>query len=122
MIEVNLIIAGGRDFADFAKFKYELESYANSDEFDGKTINIVSGMARGADALGAEYARKRGIKLHEFPADWDRYGKRAGFMRNEQMAQFSQYLIAFWDGRSRGTAHMIQTMRRLNKPVRIVNY
>lgn len=84
-------------------------------------LSNIAGLARGADALGAKFARAH-CQLYEFPADWDRYGKRAGFMRNEQMGHFADGLIAFWDGKSRGTKHMIDFMKSLGKPVHIVMY
>lgn len=80
---------------------------------------IVSGGAHGVDFCGERYAKKRNLALKVFPAEWDKYGKRAGFLRNEEMAQYADALIAVWDGESRGTAHMIKTMEALGKPVYI---
>lgn len=85
-------------------------------------IIIVSGKARGADTLGEQFAKEMGFEVEEYPADWDEYGKAAGAIRNEQMASNSEYLMAFWDGKSRGTAHMIKTARRKGLEVRIIKY
>jgi len=121
MNEFKLIVAGGRDFDDYFLLKGWVNRLAN-ETYAERAVSIVSGMARGADALGTQFAKEHGVRLYEFPADWDQYGKRAGFMRNEQMGRFSDGLLAFWDIRSKGTAHMIEFMRKLNKPVHIVTY
>ena len=68
---------------------------------------VVSGEAIGPDKIGAQWGRERGLTVHYYPAEWDKFGKRAGFLRNEEMAAVSDALIAVWDGKSRGTAHMI---------------
>lgn len=78
---------------------------------------IVSGAARGADKLGEQLADKYDIKKTIVAADWDTYGKQAGMIRNTQMAKQADSLIAIWDGRSKGTKHMIDTMSKLSKPV-----
>ena len=80
---------------------------------------ILSGGARGADQLGEEYARRRGVALSLFPADWDRFGKKAGYIRNHQMAQRAERLVAFWDGASRGTKHMIDCGLAANMEVHV---
>lgn len=68
---------------------------------------IISGGARGADALGEAWAAVTQTKCEKYPADWDKYGKSAGYKRNEQMASNADALIALWDGESKGTKHMI---------------
>ena len=82
-------------------------------------IIIISGGARGADALGERYARENGFKVERYPADWDTYGKSAGPRRNKQMAEVCDCAICFWDGQSRGTASMIEFAKQLGKPVRV---
>lgn len=119
--ELKLIVAGSRDFNDYVLLSSELNKLANGD-FADRAVSIVSGMARGADAMAAHFARENGVMLYEYPADWDRLGKGAGFARNAQMAKDSDALLAFWDGRSPGTAHMIKTMTNMGKSVRVVKY
>lgn len=118
----KLIIAGGRDFADYDLLTRVMYSLADDTDFDDKEIEIVSGMARGADALGYMFAHKHDLKVHEFPAHWQRYGAKAGYMRNSEMSKFADGLLAFWDKSSKGTNHMIDQMLRLKKPVHIVEY
>lgn len=108
MTDFNLIVAGGRDFNDYQRVEKVLFDFV--ERLDGDYhINIVSGMARGADALAVQFCRHHGVNLIEMPADWNTYGKSAGYRRNTQMAANSHGLIAFWDGHSRGTSHMIET-------------
>lgn len=74
-------------------------------------IEIVSGGAKGADALGEKYAKEKGYKLKRFIAEWDKYGKKAGILRNHEMAIYADALLAYWDGQSRGTKNMIDEAR-----------
>lgn len=115
----KLIVAGGRDFSNkelFMKAMWDVEA-----ELSEYRIALVSGMARGADYMAWKFAQEYGITCHEFPADWS-MGKQAGYVRNTEMANFSDGLIAFWDGKSRGTKHMIETMEDQGKWVKVVRY
>lgn len=69
---------------------------------------VVCGGADGADRLGKDFAEANGIPIRMFTADWDKYGKKAGVLRNVQMANHADALIAIWDGKSKGTKHMIE--------------
>lgn len=113
---MKIIIAGGRDFNNY----YILEKVLNS--FKGFIDEVISGDARGADELGARWATYNNIHVNHFPADWDYYGHAAGFIRNIEMADNADALIAFWDSKSKGTEHMIKTMQLKKKPYRVFNY
>lgn len=121
MNEFKLIVAGGRDFNDYVLLSASLIALATVNYSD-KAVSIVSGMARGADALAIRFAKEHNVQLHEFHADWEGQGKAAGFVRNTDMANFADGLLAFWDGKSSGTAHMIRTMENRRKPVHVFNY
>ncbi len=101
---MKVIIAGGRDFNDEDRMRHELQRVS----WGWGNLEIVSGMARGADTLGSEWARNHDLPLKEFPADWDKHGKAAGHIRNAEMADYAEILIAFWDGTSKGTKGMIK--------------
>ena len=81
---------------------------------------IVSGGAKGADALGKRYAQENGLKYTEFAPDYARYQRRAPLMRNVEIAEYSDYVIALWDGKSRGTAHAINACIKSYTEVRVV--
>ena len=114
----KVIIAGSRDFTDYAL----LRSFTDETLAGVEDIEIVSGGARGADALGEQYARERGLSLKVFPAEWKKWGRAAGPIRNAQMADYADALIAFWDGKSAGTRDMIRKAEEkgLQVKVRIV--
>lgn len=100
---MKLIVAGSREFENYAVVERAIDQFI---ENYGPITEIVSGTARGADQLGERYAKKHNIALRQFPANWDLYGKSAGYRRNEEMANYGNALLAFWDGLSRGTMHM----------------
>lgn len=78
---------------------------------------VVSGGAEGADKGGEDWAKRYGLACHIFKAHWAQYGKSAGPKRNAEMATYADGLLAFWDGKSRGTGDMIRKMTGLDKPV-----
>lgn len=85
----------------------------------GPDVEVISGGAPGMDTIGARAARGLGLKLTEYPADWKTFGKRAGFLRNQTIVDNCDELHAWWDGKSRGTAHTIGLARKAGKPVTI---
>ncbi|OGR27285.1 MAG: hypothetical protein A2139_07820 [Desulfobacca sp. RBG_16_60_12] len=121
MSEFKLIVAGGRDFQDYPALCLAIDSLW-AHHIPGQQPSIVCGKARGADMLGYRYAVERGLAVHEFPADWDTHGKKAGHLRNHEMAVFADGLLAFWDKESRGTRDMIATMKRLGKKTKTIYY
>lgn len=117
----KVIIAGGRHFDDYNLVK-ERCNYFLSEKMKSHQVVILSGHAKGADTLGERYAQERGLSIDAHPADWEKYGKSAGFRRNAQMAEVADALIAFWDGASRGTANMIDLAKRKGLKVAVVRY
>ena len=85
-------------------------------------VIIVSGKANGADSLGEKYAKLKGYKVLEMPADWDKYGKSAGYIRNKEMAKIADGAIIFWDGKSKGSKHMIDLSNEYNLKIKIKYY
>jgi hypothetical protein len=111
---MKLIIAGSRTFTDY---QFLCQTLAPDHH---RITQVITGGARGADQLGYRWAWKHTIRHQLFRADWERFGKSAGVRRNFQMAQAGDMLLAFWDGRSAGTRHMISGMQQLGKPCVIV--
>ena len=118
MKKYRVIVAGCRNFDDYARLKAELEAYFLT--LEPWEIIIVSGCADGADALGERYADEHGLKTERFPAEWERYGRAAGPKRNMQMAKAADAVVVFWDGKSRGTKNMIECAKKEGKPCKIV--
>ncbi len=115
---MKVIIAGGRNFHDYDKLRESCDNIL----VNQKEVEIVSGTAAGADTLGERYAQEKGYEVKKFPAQWDLYGKSAGYKRNQQMAEYADGLIAFWDGKSRGTKHMIDIANKMGLKVRVIRY
>lgn len=111
---MKLAIIGSRDFNDYNLLVKTLEPYKS------KVTLVVSGAARGADILGEKWAKENNIQTLIFPADWDKHGKRAGFIRNEDIIRNCDGVIAFWDGISKGTSHSLSLSERYNKPLKII--
>ena len=117
----KIIIAGGRDFMDYNLLKEKTNKILQEKRVSHKIV-IISGCARGADTLGLRYASENAFDVEEHPANWDKYGKKAGYMRNVEMAENANALIAFWDGKSKGTKHMIDIATERNLPTRVIKY
>ena len=128
MKELRIIIAGSRDFNDYELLKKSAIEIITKKTMLPDLTRIISGGARGADTLGERFANEMGLEITRFIPDWDDMGKRAGYVRNAEMAKFAVednndgMLIAFWDGQSRGTKHMIDLAKRYGLEVHVVNY
>lgn len=121
MENFRVIIAGSRNFNNYELLKKECDAFL-LDKKEKYNIIIISGGARGADFSGEKYAQDEGFSLEKFPANWNKFGKSAGFKRNEQMAEVADALIAFWDGKSHGTKHMIEIMENKKLLVKVIKY
>lgn len=109
---MRVCITGGREYNDIKTLSFVLDLLNDNHPF----TEFVTGMARGADTLGFHWAVQRGIKTIEYPADWDKHGRSAGFIRNLEMAKSGvNLLIAFPGGK--GTAHMMNTCNDLGIPM-----
>ena len=116
---MKLIIAGSRNFDQFdiawlTNILFQMELHPKN----GLT-EIVNGDCRGIDALGANWAKSygNGLTIKTFPPNWDKYGRGAGPVRNKEMANYGDELLIIWDGKSKGSASMVKSMRELGKPV-----
>jgi hypothetical protein len=111
---MKIAIIGSRNFTNYKLLQEILEQYKP------KITLVVSGAAKGADSLGEKWALENNIQTLIFPADWNQYGKRAGFIRNEDIIKNCDYCVAFWDGESKGTKHSLSLCEKYTKPVKIV--
>lgn len=117
----KVVIAGSRGFSNY-KLLYETCNNVLREKRKTHNIVVISGNAKGADQLGEKYASDMSFDLEIFPAEWKKFGKAAGFRRNEQMAEIADGLIAFWDGKSHGTKHMIDIANEKGLKTKVVNY
>ena len=115
---MKYIVAGGRDFDDWIRLRDALCLLLRPGD------TVISGTAAGADRLGEKWAtaQKELVSLDRMPAEWDKYGKRAGYVRNAAMAAKADGVIVFWDGKSQGTRHMIDIAMRIGIDLHIYRY
>ena len=119
----KVIVAGGRDFDNYEFLKKKLdETFESLGDLDAHPIEIISGMADGADILGIKYAKEHKLTMVLYPANWDKYPRMAGILRNMNMLVTATHLVAFWDGKSHGTKHMIEIATEKGIPVWIYKY
>ena len=114
-------IIGSRTFNNYDLLKEVMADYV----YRGSSLDcelVVSGGAKGADILGERWAKENGIPTLIFKPDWNKYGKRAGFIRNEDIIKNSDFVVAFWDEVSKGTQSSIDLAIKHDIPVRIVNF
>ncbi len=104
---MRVIVAGSRSAKE-----HDVRHALDTCPWIGFVTAIVSGTARGTDRFGEQWAKDHGIRIEQYPADWKTFGKRAGPVRNQIMAENAEGLIAVWDGESRGTASMIELAKK----------
>jgi len=113
---MRIVVAGSREFTDYGVAETFIDQCIASANGDSSPI-FISGGCRGADKIGEIYAEKHGFPVKICSADWSRYGRKAGPIRNRQMAQVADMVICFWDGKSKGTKSMIECAVRAGKTV-----
>lgn len=117
---MKLIIAGSRGL-NISLRQVDEHVKLFEEELDRRVTEVFSGLARGPDLAGHAWATRKGIVVREYAADWEKYGKRAGIIRNQMMGNSADALLAFYDGESRGTKHMLEYMYSFPKPVMLVS-
>lgn len=120
MKNVKVAIVGSRGFNDYELLIHDINKL--KEDQDLNIIEIVSGGAKGADSLGKKYAIENNIKLTEFIPDWNKYGPRAGHIRNRDIVENADVVCAWWDQKSTGTKGSIDLAREMNKPLHIYFY
>lgn len=115
---MRLAIVGSRTFNDFDFLVQTIELY-----WSNCPLEIISGGAKGADSLAKRYSKiDQEVSYREFLPDWNELGKKAGFVRNQQIVDACDMVLAFWDGESKGTANTIALARDAKKPTFIVYF
>lgn len=117
----RLVVAGSRDFNNYDLLCSSLDEVVNNLKSE-YNITIVSGTANGADKLGEKYAYKHGIKIERHPANWGRFGRGAGPIRNAEMVKTSDGVVVFWNGESSGAKNIIDCAKAENHLIKVVKY
>jgi hypothetical protein len=115
---MRLLIAGSRDISDYNVLQEHINHVLK--DIPRPVTEVISGTARGVDRLGEQWATNFNIPIRKMPADWDKYQKAAGMIRNRDMAELCDCAVIVWDGKSRGTMGMISELKRLGKPYYLV--
>ena len=115
---IKLLIAGSRDFDDYEKLSHIVTGIIRN--LDRNNILIIEGGARGTDKLARRYAEEHSLPYRTYEANWDEYGKSAGYRRNQDMGAVATHAILFWDGLSKGTKHMLDIIEQKMIPYRLI--
>lgn len=118
MKTVKVVIGGCRYYNNYQDFCEFTDKCLSEDR--NKAITILSGHCSGADMMAERYAKENGYELQVFPAQWNKYGRAAGPIRNKQMVELADKVIAFWDYKSAGTKTLIQYAKEENKHIDIM--
>ena len=116
MERFNVIVCGSRSFVAYSMLCQTLDEVFAAK----KPTAIICGEAKGVDTLGKQYAVAHHIQVLSFPANWEKHGRGAGFIRNAEMLKHADTVVAFWDGKSKGTKHMIDISRKAGIAVHVV--
>jgi len=117
---MKTIIAGSRNFDNYDLLRKVMSGPVN--EAGISPTRIVSDMVFGAETLGERYASDMELPIDPFPADWSKHGRSAGYIRNAEMAEYADALVAFWDMQSKGTENMIKQAKKHNLKIFIEIY
>lgn len=112
---MNVVIGGYRNFENYKIFKSFVDSCLN--ELESKEMTILSGRCKGVDLMCEQYAKEKGLLLELYPAEWKKYGKATGPIRNKQMVEKTDVVIAFVCERAKGTKNLILQAEKLGKSV-----
>jgi len=121
----SLAVIGSRSFKDYETLEYEIDRIfkAKKRAMPERNMCIVSGGARGADRLAKRYADEHEeVHYIEHPADWKTHGKKAGILRNLDIVKDAHSVLAFWNGKSKGTKHTLGLAQTLGKPIKVVRF
>lgn len=113
---MKIAVIGGRDFNNDTLLNNTMDTYKS------KISVLVSGGARGADSMGENWAKRNNIPTDIYIPNWNKFGKSAGFIRNKDIINNCDIVIAFWDGKSKGTANSIAIAKDLDKEIIIIKY
>lgn len=118
LVVKRVIVAGSRYYNNYEEAKKYIDFFISNIKNE-YTLIFLSGDCCGADKIGEKYAIEKGHKIEIYPAEWEKYGKSVGPLRNKIMAEKCDYVICFWDGKSSGTKSMIECEIKIGKPVKI---
>ena len=111
-MEQKIVIGGCRNYDNYESFKSRLDDIIKHKK---DKIIIISGHCSGVDLMGERYAEENGFEIEIFLPEWKKYGRAAGPVRNKEMVNYADLVIAFWDGKSKGTKSLIKYAEKIGK-------
>lgn len=111
---MKIAVIGSRSFNDYVFLKDTLLKIISGISSD---VTIVSGGAKGADILSEKFARENNLQTEIYLPDWKKFGRGAGIVRNKDIVNASDIVVAFWDGKSKGTLSSINIAKKQNKKI-----
>jgi hypothetical protein len=118
-VRLKLAVVGSRSIQNFRFVGCILDGIVAAMGYS--EVTLISGAAAGVDSLAAKWARKRGFEVIEFPADWEAHGRSAGFIRNRDIVESADGVVAIWDGISKGTANSISLAKKRENLIAVIN-
>ena len=118
-MEKKVVIGGCRDYIDYVFFKSRLDEILKDEK---EEIVIISGHCSGVDLMGERYAEENGFRVKLFFPEWKKYGRAAGPIRNKKMVECADLVIAFWDGKSKGTRSLIEYAQNDEKETVVIKF
>lgn len=115
---LKLMVCGSRTITNRTLIFTNIDKFIS--ENPDKKIIIIEGEARGVDSIAKDYALINHLDIMSFPANWSKYGRSAGMIRNEEMVKVCDFCLIFWDGKSHGTKNDIDLCEKYNKPNLVV--
>lgn len=119
---MKLLVCGSRTIDDAIFIKNAIDTLICDQNWNKQDITIIQGEAKGVDSIAKLWAKFNKLPVESYPAEWDKYGKRAGFIRNEVMVKLCDYCLILWDGESHGTKNDIELCKKHNKPYKLIIY
>lgn len=116
--QIKIAVIGSRSFDDYELLARSIKETMGRYE----VATVVSGGAKGADSLAERYAAENNLQTMILKPDWKKFGRGAGVIRNKDIVENADYVLAFWDGSSKGTQNSIDHARKMNKPVKVIKY
>ncbi len=119
---VGVMVCGSRSITDVTWVERQIVEYLKEIYSGDMDFIIINGLAKGVDMIAKNWAESHKVGTWDFPAEWDKYGRSAGYRRNVTMVEKCDYCLILWDGQSHGTKHDIDLCIEKNKPHKIVKY
>lgn len=116
--KITLMVCGSRE--GFSREEVEMDLFYLTENWNIPEVTLIHGGARGVDTYAGEWGHLNGVEIEVYEAEWDHFGKSAGYRRNSEMVRDADVVVAFWDGKSKGTKHSIDLALKARKELHVL--